>query len=235
MKIQQFLEHYGIGINPFSQEDAQSDHIFRQHCSESLYHAAWDKILGDCSNPSTSIVFGEKGAGKTAIRLQLINSLREHNRRHPEERAFIISYDDLNPFLDTFRDRLRGRKRQPDNALQEWRLWDHMDALLALSTRRLCSVLADEHATDPDLNADQFKDLPRLRKRDLLMLAAFYDQSSDQSHWRRWKNIKWRLGFWSATVHWRFGLGLVVTAVTSSKLLPALAGRTPLDKRRSNS
>lgn len=214
MKIQQLLEHYGVRINPFSQEDASSDHIFQRHCAETIHHPAWDKVLGDCANPSTSIVFGEKGAGKTAIRLQLVKALQDYNAAHPDQRAFIISYDDLNPFLDTFRDRLRGRKRQPDNALQEWRLWDHMDALLALSTRRLCSVLADEHATDPDLNADQFKDLPRLRKRDLLMLAAFYDQSSDQSHWRRWKNIKWRLGFWSATVHWRFGLGLVVTAVT---------------------
>ena len=214
MKIQQLLDHYGVRINPFSQEDAQSDHIFQRHCAETIYHPAWDKVLGDCANPSTSIVFGEKGAGKTAIRLQLMNSLHDHNVRHPDQRAFVISYDDLNPFLDTFRDRLRGRRRQPDNALQEWRLWDHMDALLTLSTRRLCSVLADEHATDPDIRVEQFKDLPRLRKRDLLMLAAFYDQSSDQSHWRRWKAIKRRLGFFSPEVHWRLFLGVLVTIVT---------------------
>ncbi|MCA9033805.1 MAG: hypothetical protein KDA91_01685 [Planctomycetaceae bacterium] len=211
MKIQQFLEHYGIGINPFSQEDAQSDHIFRQHCSESLYHAAWDKILGDCSNPSTSIVFGEKGAGKTAIRLQLINSLREHNRRHPEERAFIISYDDLNPFLDNFQDRLRGRRRHPDHALQEWRLWDHMDALLALSTRRLCNVIADPNASDPDIHLKQLCELPRMRKRDLLMLAAFYDQSSDQSHWSRWSRIRKNIGFLNITARWRFAVGIFVS------------------------
>jgi type II secretory pathway predicted ATPase ExeA len=80
MKIQQLLEHHGVAINPFSQEDAQSDHIFQDHCAASIYHPAWDKVLGDYSNPSTSIVFGEKGSGKTAIRLQLLNALREHNQ-----------------------------------------------------------------------------------------------------------------------------------------------------------
>jgi hypothetical protein len=211
MKIQQFLEHFRIRINPFSQEDAQSDHIFQQHCAETIYHPAWDKVLGDTKNPSTSIVFGEKGSGKTALRLQLISSLKSHNVENPTERAFVISYDDLNPFLDTFRDRLRGRRRNPDLALQEWRLWDHMDALLTLSTRRLCNVIADPHATDPDFDVNQLRELPRLRKRDLLMLAAFYDQSSDQSHWKRWARIRRRLGFMAPLVHWRFAVGVIVT------------------------
>lgn len=214
MKIQQLLDHYGILINPFSQEDAQSDHIFQQHCADSVYHPAWDKLLGDCSSPNTSIVFGEKGAGKTALRMQLVRAICEYNESHPRERAFVISYDDLNPFLDTFRDRLRGRKRQEKHCLQHWRLWDHMDALLTLSTRRLCSVVADPHTTDPDITLQQIKELPRLRKRDLLMLAAFYDQSSDLSHWRRWKRIKWRIGYLAPFVHWRFCLGAVVTILT---------------------
>ena len=211
MKIQQLLEHYGVHMNPFSQEDAQADHIFQQHCAETIYHPAWDKVLGDCGNPSTSIVFGEKGSGKTAIRLQLIHSLREYNRDHPLNRAFVISYDDLNPFLDTFRDRLRGRRRHPDHALQEWRLWDHMDALLTLSTRRLCNVIADPNAADADFSLSQIRELPRLRKRDLLMLAAFYDQSSDQSHWQRWSRIRQRMGFMNLAVHWPFASGVAVT------------------------
>ncbi|MEZ6124584.1 MAG: hypothetical protein R3C49_15605 [Planctomycetaceae bacterium] len=214
MKIQQLLEHYGVRINPFSQEDAQADHIFQQHCATSIYHPAWDKVVGDSGNPSTSIVFGEKGAGKTAIRLQLVQAIQDYNVAHPQSRAFVISYDDLNPFLDTFRDRLSGRRRQPDKALKEWRLWDHMDALLTLSTRRLCNVVADEHASDPDFKVQQLKELPRLRKRDLLMLAAFYDQSSDQSHERRWTKIKSRIGFLSPTAHWRLFLGILITVVT---------------------
>jgi hypothetical protein len=213
MKIQQFLEHYGVRINPFSQEDAQSDHIFQHHCAETIHHTAWDKILGDCRNPSTSIVFGEKGAGKTALRLQLIKSLQDHNVKFPTERAFVISYDDLNPFLDAFRDRLRGRKKNADQALRQWRLWDHIDALLTLSTRRLCNVIADKHAKDPDFQLEQVKQLPRQRKRDLLMLAAFYDQSSDQSHLQRWNTIRKQIGYNTPFVHWRCVVGILVTLV----------------------
>ena len=214
MKIQQLLDHYGVSINPFSQEDAQSDHVFQNHCAASIYHPAWDKVCGDPANPSTAIVFGEKGAGKTALRLQLVNEIEKFNLENPKERVFVISYDDLNPFLDTFRDRLPGRKRQGEKALKEWRLWDHMDALLTLSTRRLCSAVADDQAADRDITTQQMKELPRLRKRDLLMLAAFYDQSSDQSHLQRWAKIKNRLGFFSPTAHWRFICGIAVTLVT---------------------
>ena len=211
MKLQQFLEHYGVRLNPFSQEDAQSDHIFQQHCAETIHHPAWDKVLGDCRNPSTSIVFGEKGAGKTAIRLQLIKALNDHNQKFPSERAFVISYDDLNPFLDAFRDRLSGRRRHPDNALREWRLWDHMDAILTLCTRRLCTALLDQAAADPALSQQTLKSMPRQRKRDLLLLAAFYDQSSDQAHARRWQSLRKHIGYSAPFTHWRFWLGLLLT------------------------
>ena len=69
MKIQQFLEHHGIASNPFADEDAQTDVVFKEHCIDSTHHPTWDKIYGNPADPSTSIVFGEKGAGKTALRL----------------------------------------------------------------------------------------------------------------------------------------------------------------------
>ena len=211
MKLQQFLEHYGVRINPFSQEDAQSDHIFQHHCAETIHHPAWDKVLGDCRNPSTAIVFGEKGAGKTAIRLQLVKALQDHNEKHPTERVFVISYDDLNPFLDAFRDRLRGRRRNPDNALREWRLWDHMDAILTLCTRRICSALMDQASADPNLSQATLRAMPRQRKRDLLLLAAFYDQSSDQAHARRWQTLRKHIGYSAPFANWRCWLGTAVT------------------------
>ena len=46
-------------------------------------HSDFDKILGDLSRPSTSIVFGEKGSGKTAIRLQIADRIAAHNARNP--------------------------------------------------------------------------------------------------------------------------------------------------------
>ncbi len=70
MHIQQFLNHHGIQRNPFCEEDAQTDPVFKDYCIVNTYHPAWDKVYGDPAEPSTAIVFGEKGSGKTAMCLQ---------------------------------------------------------------------------------------------------------------------------------------------------------------------
>ena len=113
MKTQQFLEHHGIRTNPFAEEDAQTDPVFKDYCISSTHHPTWDKIYGDPAEPATSIVFGEKGSGKTAMRLQIVRHLEDYNRAHPSERVFVIEYDDFNPFLDRFRDRFGARRRRP--------------------------------------------------------------------------------------------------------------------------
>ncbi|HEY1066718.1 MAG TPA: hypothetical protein VGE52_11435, partial [Pirellulales bacterium] len=129
MKVQTFLEHHGISVNPFADEEAQTDPVFQSHCIFSTRHPSWDKIFGNPSQPSTSIVFGEKGAGKTAMRIQIARHLAQHNAEHPAEKIFVIEYDDLNPYLDRFRERVTSRfGTQTDRALSRWRLWDHMDA-----------------------------------------------------------------------------------------------------------
>src|SRR5882724_11070183 len=131
MKVQQLLAHHGIKENPFGQEDAQSDQVFKRRCLEGTYHPAWDKIYGSPEEPSTAVVFGEKGSGKTALKLQIVEHLKQFNQSHPDQRVFVVEYDDLNPFLDCFRERVGGRRR-PERALKNWRLWDHMDGILTL-------------------------------------------------------------------------------------------------------
>ena len=69
MKVAQFLEHHGIAKNPFAEEDAQTDPVFKGYCITHAYHPTWDKVYGNPAQPATAIVFGEKGAGKTAMRL----------------------------------------------------------------------------------------------------------------------------------------------------------------------
>src|SRR5580698_7083175 len=141
MKIQQFLEHHGVGCNPFAEEDAQTDPVFKEHCIASTYHPAWDKVYGDPSDPATSIVFGEKGSGKTALRLQIAQHVARYNRSRPNQRLFVIEYDDFNPFLDRFRAKVGGRK--PEQVLSEWKLWDHMDGILALGVTQLVDAIVD--------------------------------------------------------------------------------------------
>ncbi len=79
MNIHTFLEHHGINRNPFAEEDAQTDPVFKEHCISNAYHPIWDKVYGDPHDPSTSIIFGPKGSGKTAMRLQIDRHLMRYS------------------------------------------------------------------------------------------------------------------------------------------------------------
>ncbi|MBA3313127.1 MAG: hypothetical protein H0T47_07545 [Planctomycetaceae bacterium] len=217
MKTQQFLEHHGIRENPFGQEDAQSDHVFKQHCLSGTHHPSWDKIAGNPGEPSTSVVFGEKGSGKTALRLQIVRDVEEHNRTHPDRKVFIVEYDDFNPFLDSFRERLFGRKKNPERALRHWRLWDHMDAILSLAVTRLVRGILDANSQRADavqINAEDLQKLDRNQKRDLLILAAYYDHSYDQPRYSRWNDLRKKVGFSTWLSDWDWYVGLLVTLLT---------------------
>ncbi len=218
MKITQFLSHHGVQDNPFGQEDAQSDQVFRQHCLDSTHHPAWDKILGSPQEPSTAIVFGEKGSGKTALRLQLVQELSHFNQKHPSQRVFVIEYDDLNPFLDCFAQKLPSWRRQPEKALNQWRLWDHMDAILTLGVTQLVSVIVGDPPVARDegniITQQQIDNLTALQRRDMLLLSAFYDNSRAMSPMQRWKLVRKKLGFSTWKSQLDLAAGLAVTLVT---------------------
>ena len=214
MKIQQLLDHHGIGKNPFAEEDAQTDPIFKEHCIASTYHPTWDKVYGDPTEPSTSIVFGEKGSGKTAMRLQVARHLENYNRSHPGEHLYVIEYDDFNPFLDRFRERLGGRRRA-DRVLAEWKLWDHMDAILSLGVTELVDRILDggqaNGAAGCKISEVDVRRLDRHQGRDLLLAAACYDQSTAETFPRRWHRLRHKLRFWTIKAHWDFALGILIT------------------------
>src|SRR5579871_291116 len=227
MKVQQLLAHHGIKENPFGQEDAQSDQVFKRHCLEGTHHPAWDKIFGSPEEPATAIVFGEKGSGKTALRLQIIDQIARYNREHPGQRVFIIEYDDLNPFLDCFREKLFGTKRRPERTLESWRLWDHMDAILTLGVTRLVDIILDSASAgrpqSESVEEAKIDALPHLARRDLLLLAAFYDRSLGMPRKQRWNMLRRKLKYSTWLAAWECGLGWAVTIATIGGL--AYAGR----------
>ncbi len=214
MKTEQFLKHHGIGGNPFSEEDAQTDTVFKRRCLSTIHHPAWDKFFGSPADPSTALVFGEKGSGKTALRLQAMAEFDAFNQAHPNERVFVISYDDFNPYLDHFRTAVRAKDTA--QALTRWRLQDHMDAILAQGVTRLVDSVTAERSNLSSLTLDQ--------RRDLLLLAALYDQSTGEPIERRWSRLRRRSGFrplWSRRdLQIGFGTTLIVAALLF--LIPAL-------------
>jgi hypothetical protein len=215
MKVHEFLHHHGVVRNPFAEEDAQTDPVFKDRCIANTYHPTWDKVYGDPTEPSTSIVFGEKGSGKTAMQLQIAEHLREYNRDHPEGRLFVIPYDDFNPFLDRFREKMGSRRRRPDRMLMEWQLWDHMDAILSLGVTRLVDQIlhaAGDGSGDARwLDAETTGRLDRGQRRDLLLLAACYDRSTSDAFRQRWGKLRRRLRFWTWPARGDLVCGFVVT------------------------
>lgn len=224
MNLRQFLEHHGISRNPFAEEDAQTDPIFKEHCIDSTYHPTWDKIYGDPNEPATSLVFGEKGAGKTAVRLQIARHLRQHNQQHPGARLMVIHYDDFNPFLDRFRGKLSSwRQRRADRVLKEWKLWDHMDAILTLGVTglidRVLEVRQPSPAVDCELGPDAVRGLDRRQARDFLLLAGCYDQSTATWFRDRWQPLRRKLRFSTWRARWDFALGCVWTVAVVALII----------------
>ncbi|MDP6555355.1 MAG: hypothetical protein QGG71_11875 [Pirellulaceae bacterium] len=199
MQIQQYLEHHKLAKNPFSEEDAQTDAVFKNHCIGDTHHPAWDKVYGDPGEPATAIVFGEKGAGKTAVRLQIARELDQHNRQHSTERVLVVHYDDFNPFLDRFRDRAGRRNTKTEKVLSQWKLWDHMDAILSLGVTGLVDAISETQPANEqvpcEVKAADVDKLERHQARDILLLAACYDQSLTGTFRDRWHELRTRLRF----------------------------------------
>ncbi len=212
MNIQSFLEHHGIVRNPFAEEDAQTDPVFKEHCISSAYHPVWDKVYGDPSEPSTAIVFGPKGSGKTAMRLQIDRHLQRYNQEHPTKRVYVIRYDDFNPFLDHFCERMSRRvAKKPEKVFDSWRLWDHMDSILCIGvTRMVDNILsdADEREGSDVITQEQIKKLDRASSRDLLLLASCYDQSTVSTFTGRWDQLRKRLHYGNASAMWDIALAI---------------------------
>jgi hypothetical protein len=223
MKVQQFLEHHGLKQNPFSQEDAQTDPLFQQFCARGTFHPAWDKILGDPGTPSTAVVFGEKGSGKTALRLQIVDHTARYNTEHPDSRTFVIEYDDFNPFLDCFHDKMAWPGATPERTLQKWRLWDHIDCILSLGVTRLIDDILDERTHGQpgafEVQGEKLQSLTRPQKRDLLLLAAFYDRSMDVALQQRWTSLRRKLRF----SNWKTWRELLIGGGVSIGLFALLA------------
>jgi hypothetical protein len=213
MNLSQYFEHWSIVENPFRGEEARHDSIFArmginpnlarstiadEHIpgDESLakpmmqsLHSDFEKIMGELDQPSTSIVFGEKGAGKTAIRLQIAGRIDKHNRENPERKVFMIPYDNLNASLDKYKK--QAHVKGDANPFADMRLVDHMDAMISIGTGRVLNALLPGPTSPPAANlgdssssqlGKKARKLPAVVRRDLLLLQSVYDTNDPNGH-----------------------------------------------------
>jgi len=189
MNLSTFFEHWSIAENPFRGEEARHDAIFARMGGEEPdaagTHSDFEKVLGDLSRPSAAIVFGEKGAGKTAMRLQLASRVARHNETHPSGRVFLIPYDDLNAPLDHFVRVTGSRRGEGGNPFASMRLVDHIDGILSVGVGRVVNAMLAGAQDPPPAKLAPGRDdpdplrtarrLPAAVRRDILILQAIYD------------------------------------------------------------
>jgi hypothetical protein len=179
--------------DPFTQEDAKDDLVFQRGCADHTFHPLWGKIYGHPEEPSTAVVLGERGSGKTAMALQIIEQLAGYNQSHPNRRVLVLDYHDFNSFLDEF-------TREGPKSLAAWELRDHMDAILSLGVRKFVDLIVNEKGCPEGIGPQHLANLDLQQRRDLLMLAVIYDRSDKITRTKRCQHLaralRYRLRWW---------------------------------------
>ncbi|MFA9478696.1 hypothetical protein ACERK3_10345 [Phycisphaerales bacterium AB-hyl4] len=200
MNIDTFLAHYHIKENPFGAEEARHDPVFERLAETAAKHPDFPKILGRVDRPGTAVAFGEKGSGKTAMRLLIGRNVDEHNRKEPESRVLVVPYDDFNPVIDNL---VRQTGRDEAEALANIRLADHQDAILSLAVTQLNDSLLGEATRDEEPvhlpNSDPrelkkfIRKLPPQTRTDWGLLSALYDEPRAGTLSGRWQKVRTKL------------------------------------------
>ncbi len=234
MTLSDFLEHFRLMDNPFRGEEARTDAVFArmrlapEPAPEGVFvpppasqqgpaqvamvrHAEFDKILGEPGRPAASVVFGEKGSGKTAIRLQIAQRLAAHNASHPAERLLLVPYDDINGVLARLHERLSSKTAL--ESFQKLRLVDHLDALLGQVVPPLVDAALGSVGDSPlfDFGPEPRRALRRLEapaRRDLLLLQGVYDRAEQAP--ARTRHLRRALGLRRS---WLAGIGEALVVV----------------------
>ena len=163
-------QHWGLSEDPFACEDADKDLILAS-VDPAAVHSGFDRIFGNPRSPAPGIVFGEKGSGKSGLRLMTKRWIERHNQEHADARTFVLEYIDFDSAIEGVQRSLGVSRLDQESAsqvLERWELADHLDAILSLGVTRFADELL-EGGKAPELTPKQ--------KGELLVLAALYHDS----------------------------------------------------------
>lgn len=175
MFVETWRKHWGLTQDPFACEDADKDLILSRMDLEAV-HSGFDRLFGDPASPAPGIVFGEKGSGKSGLRLTMKRRITDYNEANPSEKVFCSEYNDFDVFLEHFR-RAVGAKGDPsavaEKMMAEWTTAEHLDAMLSLGVTDLVDQILDGRLALGKLN--------RKQRVDLMMLGALYYDSHQRT------------------------------------------------------
>lgn len=187
MKIETFFNHWKLRENPFTAEEARDDDVYARIMRDGVAHPEFEKIFGRPERPSTSVVFGEKGSGKTALRLLMEQRLKEYNESNSNKKTWIVRYDEWNHMVD----RAVGapNAEDPEN-FKRIRLEDHIDKLISLVVTEIVDAASRPSSSKVAKELGKnLRKMPRQHRLDLAYLAVLYDQPSLSTRNERWRKL----------------------------------------------
>lgn len=215
MFTQKWRDYWGLSEDPFTCEDADKDAILTE-IDPSMAHWSFDRMYGNPRVPAPGIVFGEKGSGKSALRLMMVRRIEKYNQEHPDNKIFLIEYIDFNNYLQQFR-RAAGIKNDQNAAskvMNKWSISDHLDSILSVGV----SKLVDE-ALSREKNPEGMK---HKEKAFMALQTALYYQSPMRTRVEAVQAVMKRFGLGSVRPFFRWFFIIVFT------ILGALTALTPL-------
>ncbi len=177
MNLSEFLGRHGLASNPFAAEEAAQDPVLTQS-GDSCRHPDFGKIFGEPTHPSPAVVFGERGAGKTALRLQMEAAYRAFNNQQSDNRVLVIGHDNFDAMIG--RIARHERMKNQSAALESITLSDHVDIVLHSIVPQLVDQLLGVTDRAP-LQISNFRKAlrkaPTLVRREMLLLQMAYDHT----------------------------------------------------------
>jgi hypothetical protein len=184
--------HWGLDEAPFVHEDADKDPILLK-TDDTAVHSSFDRVFGDPATPVPGVVFGEKGSGKSGLRLAIRRRVERHNQEHPERRVFAVDYIEFDTFLEELRRAAgitAGEAQTSAKVVEAHGLADHLDAVLSLTVTRLVDEVSADKQTARRFDAR--------RRRDLVGLVALYYRSEDRTREEALRRLTGAVGYHAA-------------------------------------
>lgn len=221
MRIERFLEKHGLMKNPFANaEEAQGDDVLLRLLEKRDFHFGhpqWPKFYGSPPGNQTSVVFGLKGSGKTAMRLALdtaLNAFNASEQAKSDGKTLLINYDEFNAYLSAWERRMeevlrqtrgmwskvRGKDAPSPSLKEQWHLTHHIDAILSETSRHFEEILSAKDAKPRGWNEHT--------KYDTLFLAALFLPSRSHEYRRTLTHLRQRLFSGPARLKEKLGAAL---------------------------
>ena len=174
MFTQNWRQYWGLKEDAFACEDADKDLILSA-VDPAAVHSGFDRIFGNPKVPAPGIAFGEKGSGKSGLRLMMRRWIERHNKRSADERVFCIEYIDFDSGIENVQQLLhpRGGEKAARKVLEQWEISDHLDSILSLGVTQLVDDLTESGESPTDATPKQ--------RTDLLLLTSLYYNSPKRS------------------------------------------------------